>query len=493
MMGSADESSRHAPDGAPTSGRLSARTLYGYGLGSVAGGVAGQALSTSIVSQFLFLVMGMPALYVGTAILTSQIVDAFADPALGLWSDRTRGRWGRRHPFMYASAIPCAVAFFALWHPPASLSGPALFAYVLTLLIVVRLFTAMYEIPSAALAPELASDYHERTRLFAFRSYFGTISGGLMMVLLNVVFLRRDAAHTLGVLNRDGYAQWGSIAAVAILVSILWSTWSTHRLIPTLAVPPKRASDLATILGEVRGALRNRSFLALMASAVASGVAGGVGAAMSPYITLYFWGLSPQVAGLMLFAYAPAVFFGAVYARRVSVRFGKKPAMIGLSAASVVTSTIPIALRLIGVMPPNGSGWLIPILIADQFLVVLLSTMSGIIVASMFADLAEDNAVRTGARAEGLLFALHGLIPKISAGAGAFGGSVLLAMVRFPTHAQQGAVAPGILHALGLAYLPLTALLYAVSILLIVFYRIDQSAHERNVAWLARPCSADQT
>jgi Na+/melibiose symporter-like transporter len=257
-------------------------------------------------------------------------------------------------------------------------------------------------------------------------------------------------------------------------------------LIPTLAAPPKRASDMATILAEVAGALRNPSFLALMASAVASGVAGGVNAALSPYITLYFWGLPPQVAGLMLFAYAPAVFFGAVYARRVSVRFGKKPAMIGLSAISLVTSIIPISLRLIGVMPPNGSPWLIPILIADQFLVVFLSIMSGIIVASMFADLAEDNAVRTGARAEGLLFALHGLIPKISAGAGAFGGSALVALVRFPTQAQQGTVAPAILHALGLAYLPLTATLYAVSILLIAFYRIDQTTHETNLARLAQ-------
>jgi Na+/melibiose symporter-like transporter len=71
-------------------GGLSGRTLYGYGLGSVAQGVAGQALSTSIISQFLFLVVGMPALLVGAAILISQIVDAVADPILGLWSDRTR-------------------------------------------------------------------------------------------------------------------------------------------------------------------------------------------------------------------------------------------------------------------------------------------------------------------------------------------------------------------------------------------------------------------
>ena len=126
--------------------RLTGRAFYGYGLGSVASGVAGQALSTSIISQFLFLVVGMPALLVGAAIVISQVIDAIVDPILGLWSDRTGGRLGRRHPFMYASAIPCAIAFYALWHPPMGLGSKELFAYMLALLVVVRLFTAMYEI-----------------------------------------------------------------------------------------------------------------------------------------------------------------------------------------------------------------------------------------------------------------------------------------------------------------------------------------------------------
>jgi GPH family glycoside/pentoside/hexuronide:cation symporter len=472
--------------GEPASGeRLTGRTLYGYGLGSVAQGVAGQALSTSIISQFLFLVVGMPALLVGTAIVVSQIVDAVLDPLLGLWSDRVRGPLGRRHPFMYAAAIPCAAGFYALWHPPIGLSGTALFAYMLALLVLVRLFTSMYEIPSSALAPELSRDYHLRTRLFAVRTYFGNVAGGLMLVLLNVVFLRHDATHPLGVLNRAGYSQWGAIASGAILFSILWSSWSTHRLIPTLAMPPPRAKGLGAILAEVTGTLRNPSFLALMASGLVSSVAGGITAALSAYMTLYFWGLSPQVSGLMLLAYAPALYVGAVQARGVSMRFGKKAALIWLSLASLAASLAPIALRLVGAMPANGSPPLIPILLVDNSLVVAFSAMTSIISASMFADLADDNAVRTGARAEGLLFALNGLIPKISTGVGAFGGSALIALVGFPAKAQQGTVPQSILHALGLAYLPVVAVLYTASIAIIAFYRIDHAAHDANVAQLA--------
>ena len=201
-------------------------------------------------------------------------------------------------------------------------------------------------------------------------------------------------------------------------------------------------------------------------------------------MTLYFWGLSPQVAGLMLLAYGPAVYIGAVLARRVATRFGKKQARIGLSAASLIAALAPVALRPVGLMPANGSPWLIPILISVTSLVVAFEVMAGVILASMFADLADDNAVRTGARAEGLMFALNGLIPKISTGLGAFGGSALIAMVGFPAKAQQGTVAPGILHALGVAYLPVLAVLYAISIAIIVFYRIDHATHEANIAQL---------
>jgi Na+/melibiose symporter-like transporter len=470
--------------------QLNNRTLYGYGLGAVAWGVAGQAVSTSLVSQFLFLVVGMPALWIGAAILASQIVDAVVDPFLGLWSDRTHSRLGRRHPFMYVSAVPCALAFLALWRPPTSLAGPGLFAYVLTLLVAVRLFTAMYQIPSAALAPELSRDYDDRTRVFAVRTYFESAAGGLMLILLNVVFLRHDATHRLGVLNRDGYAAWGTIAAAVILISILFSSWSTHHLIPTQSAPVRR-TGVGAMLAEVGGTLRNRSFIALVASSIASSIAGGIGAALSPYITLYFFGLSPQVAGLMLFAYAPALFLGAVCARRLATRFGKKQALIGLAATSLISSLAPIGLRLAGAMPANGSSWLIVVLIACNSVNVAVGAMIGAIGASMFADLAEDNAVRTGARAEGFLFALNGLIPKITGGVGALGGSALLTLVRFPAHAQQGAVSPAILTSLGLAYLPVVATLAALSIFALVFYEIDRASHENNLASLALGRPAD--
>ena len=65
-----------ADRGAASGERLTGRTLYGYGLGSVAQGVARQALSTSIVSQFLFLVIGSDPVRYRRAMLPAMMEKA---------------------------------------------------------------------------------------------------------------------------------------------------------------------------------------------------------------------------------------------------------------------------------------------------------------------------------------------------------------------------------------------------------------------------------
>ena len=471
--------------GTPAGARLGLATKMSYGLGSIAFGVASQALSTAIISQYLFIVIGIPALLIGAAIMISQIVDVFADPILGQWSDSVRTPWGRRHPFMYAAAIPGALAFWALWHPPGGWSSQALFAYMVGVMVVVRFFNAMYEIPSSALTPELAPDYHDRTSLIAWRWVFGVAGAAVMTTLLNMVFLRHDATHALGILNRAGYGQWGTIAAATILVSILLSSLATHRYITRLNIPPARRVGPTAALKEVVAALSNRSLIALMGSGLLGAIALGVTTTMNPFLYLYFWGLSPQMVGVLTLAGLPAVMVGAALAPIVSRRFGKKTTMIALFAVSLVTSLLPIGLRLLGAMPPNGSPWLPPILIADAALAAILGLMGYIIVGSMVSDVVEDNAVRTGVRSEGLLFAANGLIPKVSGGIGAFAGSAIIALVHMPAHAQQGTVGPEILRHLGLIYLPVSAVMNGLAISVLVFYRIDQAAHERNLAVLA--------
>ena len=172
---------------APAARRLGGGVMAAYGFGSVAYGVKDQGFGTFLL-LFYSQVLGVPAATVGFVVMCALVLDAFIDPAVGFFSDRTRSRWGRRHPWMYGSALPIAIGYIALWSPPASLGQSGLLLWLFGWAVVVRTAVSCYEVPSVALTPELSSDYDERTRIMAYRYLFGW-AGGLGMMLAAYVYI----------------------------------------------------------------------------------------------------------------------------------------------------------------------------------------------------------------------------------------------------------------------------------------------------------------
>jgi Na+/melibiose symporter-like transporter len=460
---------------------LTRGTKIFYGLGSIAFGVKGQALS-SLLILFFNQVVGLPAAWVSGAIAVTIVLDAFIDPAIGQWSDNFRSRWGRRHPFMYASALPTAVVFVLLWTPPHGWSDPALFGYLIACLVSLRVLISFYEIPSAALAPELAPDYDQRTGLLSYRYFFGIAGGALMTVMAYSVFLRKDATHPLGLLNREGYSQYAMVAAVVMLASILIATAGTHGQIPYLAKPPPRRATLKAMAREVIETLSNRNFAVVLASGVVAAVAGGLGSGLGLYISAYYWEIPSQQVGLLVVSAMVSTVFAVSLASPISRRLGKKRAVLTLFWTSLLISSAPLALGLLGVMPPNGSALLLGILIVDGFVAGLLGTMGFIIVSSMVADIVEEAQVKTGRRSEGLLLSADNIIQSSVASIGVFMSGLLLTWVNFPERAQPGTVDRDILTMLVMIYLPVNLVFRALSIVCLNFYTIDRAKHAEHLA-----------
>ena len=99
-----------------------------------------------------------PAL-VGTAYLIASAFDALSDPLIGAITDRFRSKWGRRHPFMFASALPIGVSFYFLYQPADGLTETGYFIWLCVFLILLRLSQTLYLIPHDALGAELTDDY----------------------------------------------------------------------------------------------------------------------------------------------------------------------------------------------------------------------------------------------------------------------------------------------------------------------------------------------
>ncbi|MCH2170259.1 MFS transporter [Myxococcota bacterium] len=469
---------------APSTGsrRVDFSTKFFYGFGSVAYGVKDNAFAYLLLLYYNQ-VLGLPAGWVGTALMATLIVDAFSDPIVGYASDNFHSRWGRRHPFMYASVLPVAVSFYFLWNPPANLSPQWLFAYLLGVAIAVRTCITFFEIPSSSLVAELTDDYDERTSLMSYRYFFGWWGGLAMATLAFLVLLPPEKG---GVLYVGGYRTYGAIAAVVMAVAILISAGGTHRHIPSFKQPPPpRPFDLGKTLGELRETLANRSFAALFFSAIFTAMAAGLSSALNVYFNSFFWGFSStQIAYLMLPIFLSAILAMAV-APALSRRIGKKYAAVCMALLAGVGAPMPILLRLLEWFPANGTDKLFYSMLAFNAIEVTLIVSASILVSAMVADVVEESELRTGRRSEGVFFAARSFAGKTVHGIGAFTATLILTVVDFPANAVPGEVSPSILRDLGIAYVPVLMTVYILSLLMLFGYRISRADHVENVRRLS--------
>ena len=462
----------------------SLRAKLFYGFGSVAYGVKDFGFGTLLLFYYNQ-VIGLPAAEVSLAILVVLWVDAFADPIVGQISDGLRTRWGRRHPFMYASAVPVAIAYFFLWLPPHGWSHGAILAYLIVMAILVRACITMYEIPSSAMVPEMTDDYDQRTAFISVRYVFGVAAGVIMNALTFGVILHADAAHHDGRLNPGGYPVFAAVSAVIMVISILVSARGTHRYIPLFRAPPARRAGIAQIVGEMASTLAHRQFLVLLLAAVFGTMAIGLGAALALYFATYFWGFTTHQVAVIGFAGIPAVIVPPLLAWPLSKSLGKKPAALVFYFTCVTLAVTPISLRLLGLLPANGSGILFAILFTERAVSTTLGVACLILFGSMMADVVEDSAVRTGRRSEGLFFASIAFINKLLSGAGTFLAGLLLQLANFPEHANPLTLDPSVPRHLALLYLPAVVGFYGFGIVVLSRYRISKAQHEENVRLLS--------
>jgi len=454
---------------------ITARVRWMYGFGSAAYGVKDNGFSYFLLFYYNQ-VLGLPGAYAGLAILIAMIFDAVSDPLVGFWSDNTRSRWGRRHPFMYASAFPVAFVYFFLWNPP-DLSEFGLFVYLTVASVLVRLFITLYEIPSSAIVAELTDDYDERTRMLGYRYMMGWY-GGLAMAVLNWGFLM----VTWGAADATTYRIYGSIGAVVMFVAIVGSSAGLHRYIPYLQPPPDRESyRLRQILGELKQTLANRNFAALFLAGLFAAIGAGVATNFDTYVITHFWEFAPDQWRWVIGSLFIAAVLPLYIAPRITARWDKKRSAMGIYAFQIVFSAAPVLLRLAGLFPGNDSPWLFPLIWCHTIVNVAVIVTFGIVQSSMLADVVEHSQMSTGRREEGLFFASRSFAAKATSGVGAFIAGIALDLISFPKGAAPGTVDPQTIWNLGFIYGPLLMSFYLLALGSIGFYRITRRGHQERV------------
>ena len=466
--------------------KVSLGSKLAYGFGSIAFGVKNNGFDYFLLF-FYSQVLGVSASLVSAALAIALVFDAISDPLIGYFSDNTRTRWGRRHPYMYGAAVPVTLCYFFLWNPPAGLSGDELFPFLVAIAILVRTLITVYEIPSSALAAEITNDYDERTSLLSYRYFFGWSGGTLMATVATLVLLVPTAEVSDGMFNIAGYHQMGFVAAAFIFVAIMTSALGTHGLIPHLqAPPPKRVLSIGTIYKEIFDTLATRSFAALFSSAMFGAVATGVVASLAYLFYTFMWSFSAQQIGLISASVVISAVLALFISPLISKTLGKKRGAIAVGVLAFTVNPAPVVLRLLDLMPANGDPILFPlylgIIVIDVALIIVYQTLG----SSMIADLVEDAEVRTNKRSEGVFFASVTFIRKTTQGIGVVAAGLLISFSGFPEGATPDQVPMSVVHDLATLYVPVVVLLWSLMILCVCMYQVDRAKHEENLQTLGR-------
>ncbi len=465
--------------------------MLAFGIGEAAG--AFKNIAWGVLLLFYYQqVVGIEAWMVGAAIAVSVLVDAVTDPLIGVWSDRIRSRWGRRHPMLVAAALPLAACFVALFNPPADMTDWQGFFWLLTFGILVRSLYTFYNIPHLALGAEMAHDYDQRSTLFAYSAFIGAMAVAVSYGLIMRYYFPTTPEFDPGLLNAARYPQLSFDFAAVIIVAIVLCAWGTRREIPNLRPTQERERfGVLTLFKEMVAVFGSRSFRALFFAIVLGAVVGGVESAFTPFMGVHFWGFTTEDLSYLAIVGFVAFPVSFVLIPALTRLLDKRMAVMLPLACWIIAVNAPICLRLLDVpwYPENGTLAVLWIFLAASTVGALAAPVIGATQNSMLADVADEHELETGIRREGVLYAVRAFSSKATAAFGTLFGGALLSAIDFPEKAVRGEVPADTVWNLGLVAGPATSTFSLLALLFYLRYDIDRHRHAEIVSKLRQPSS----
>ncbi len=460
----------------PLSPHLPLRTKLGYGVADI-----GASLSYNAVNFFFLFylvdIIGLRPGLAGAALLSGRLIDAVTDPLMGTLSDRTRSRYGRRKPYIWAGLIPFGLSFALLWTVPNA-SQSAMFVLAALALALHAIIYTVVQVPYMALTPELAPDYEERTRLTSYRVGFGTLASLVAAAAPPLLVASLNGVAGLPEEARLGWGGMGAIFGVVMSVSYLLMALSVREPraqpnpSPSQEVNPEKINPEKIRQPPLRSVLRVRGYLALIALFVSVTLGLGVVSSMLPFY-LASLQLAPDEQTLVLGLLFIVAIVTLPLWNRVAERAGKSLALaLGLA--------VLIVGLLLTVLVVPSAGLSLPLIVA----VALAGVGTGAALLfpwAMLPDVVEFDLLAHGARREGLLYAVFTFAQKSAFALGAALNALVLELAHYTPAAPlsaQGAIT----WTVG----PAAASAFFVALLLAWRYPIRKAEHDAVRAKLSQ-------
>ncbi len=401
--------------------RVPLKEKLALGVGSFSSFFGFVAIS-SLAYPVYNMMLGLSPALVGMALFVPRIWDAFTDPVMGMISDNYHSRWGRRRPFIVAGAILMGLIFGLIWLVPPEWSQTAKTIYFIGMQILFFTFFTVFYVPYTALTYEMTPDYNERTRVMAYNAFFHK-SGEFIyqwMIPLAALF---SVAFFASTLPDDQDVNLSGVRTVGWLVGIV--VLAGFGVLPGLFVRERyqqitARQEKVKLLRTCKEAFSSFPFLVLVSIIILNTLSGILASGIDHYVLIYYMGdgniaLGSVWKGLLSSGYAVVGFASIPVINFLAMRFGKKGSLYFVYTLMVIGGVMKWFIFQPGhQIYTIGPISIDPIILIDPLLCGPMWVAVKIMLASMMADICDEDELRHGKRREALFGAVFSWVEKMA-------------------------------------------------------------------------------
>jgi GPH family glycoside/pentoside/hexuronide:cation symporter len=417
-----DSRVRFEEEGHMHSHKLSVVEKLGYGAGDMAVNVVISSMML-IITFFYTDVYGLKPQDVALLFIVVRLIDAFADPAMGMFTDRHTTRWGRYRPYFLVMAVPFGISVFLTFTTPdVSYNLKLVWAYS-TYLLVMLVFTAV-TIPYISLIGVLTADPQERLSANGYRLFFAKVAAFLVTIVVPQLAVVWGGGHLA-----EGY-KWamGLMGLLATVLFLFCFFSTTERIQHQVERKPLRE--------QIRLLLRNDQWLILGAVCIVGTIGYVVRGSVAVYYAKYYLGGDAA----MMSAFMATGVVAAILAMVLSTWITKVYCKVKLFRYSqLVVGVLSVAMYLL-VKPGD-----VVLAFVMYFLISLVVDLHAPVFWSAIAEAVDYGHARSGKRVAGLSFGGISFCQKAGMGvAGAIVGWLLAGFNYVPDQPQSAFTLNGI-------------------------------------------------
>ena len=377
------------------------------------------ALGTSLISGtfgallpiFYQDYLGLSAAWITLASAIYGVWNAINDPLFGYITDGTRSKMGRRIPYMRFTAPFLALTFILVWMVPPKASQSGLFWWMLVSMILYDTCYTIIGLVYSALLPEVTESDAERNGLQISSSLFGLL--GMLLGFIIPDFFRPKAGTSPSFLPM----QMSMIAIALISMVLIMLTAFRVKERPEFTAVDKPLP----LLQAIRYTFTSRSFIVLVCANFMSILMNSLLLGSIYYLADYVTRTSTIL--LLAFLFIPLI-IGVPITTLIRARIGV------VRTQQVLLVVAGIGLMAIAVLPTS----MIPVCIAlAGFGLSGPQTLTNV----LFAQVADEDEVRSGVRREGAFFGVNALITKPAQSVALALSPFILEATHFVTRSQN--------------------------------------------------------